>query len=860
MQGINHCVQETPHFRIYYTPGSFAEQHLAQVSGRLEHAYRLLTGLLHVDAGNASIITIYLYELLPTSEQLASHTSDDGPPAPLPANNEATASSMTSPVGKEAPPALTAGGPDGAVASSGYVLASAREIHEVYRPDAPGNDLEQLLLSVLLAIALGDQYSIPPLIKDGLLAYLNPSPDDQALGELVKAKAHHRLPSIVSLLPGPTPRTQEIYNTAAASFVSFLIHTYGENRFAQFVRQLQTDTVEDAVRRVYSRSLGQLEKAWRKTFKAVTAGGIIKFFKLSAPYLGIYRWQIVEIVIYLALSVAFTLGLARMQGILLDTALIPRDLHALLVIMGVLIGAFIFISLVLLRQTYLTAYVSESILRNMRRRMFSLVQYLHPGFFQTMQTGDILSRMTNDLDEIESAFNQTLTQGILMILTLVGAVVLIFILDWKLAILALVGMPLFLITGRYFGPATARASLECQQHLGEATSTLQENLGAQAIVKAFGLQKRVIDDYSRNLNALFRSSLRLTFLAGIFGISVNSIAYAIQLAILGVGGWFVIGGNLTVGTLFAFLALMGQIIGPVQSISNILEAIQSASGAMERVNELLKAEPTIADKPTAQKLERLSQAIRFENVDFSYAEDQEQPTLHNLNLEIPAGATVAVVGTSGSGKSTLLNLLLRFYDPQQGHVIFDSVDLQQAALDSLRGQMGIVFQDNILFNTSIRENIRLGHLEATDAEVEEAAKAAEIHELIMSMPQGYDTAVGERGDRLSGGQRQRIAIARAIIRNPSILLLDEATSALDPQTEAEINATLSRLAQRHTTVNVTHHLASTINADRIYVIDRGVLVEAGTHNELIERDGLYAKLCQEQSGASVEGQSMGAQV
>jgi ABC-type multidrug transport system fused ATPase/permease subunit len=386
---------------------------------------------------------------------------------------------------------------------------------------------------------------------------------------------------------------------------------------------------------------------------------------------------------------------------------------------------------------------------------------------------------------------------------------------------------------------------------------LQENLGAQAIVKAFGLQKRVIDDYSRNLNALFRSSLRLTFLAGIFGLSVNSIAYAIQLVVLGVGGWFVIGGNLTVGTLFAFLALMGQIIGPMQSISVILEAIQSASGAMERVNELLKAEPVIADKPSAQKLERLSQAIRFENVAFSYAQDQDQPTLRSMSLEIPAGANVALVGTSGSGKSTLLNLLLRFYDPGQGRVAFDGMDLREVTLDSLREQIGIVFQDNILFNTSIRENIRLGNLSASDVEVEAAAKAAEIHELIMSMPQGYDTVVGERGSRLSGGQRQRVAIARAIIRNPAILILDEATSALDPQTEAEIDATLHRLAQRHTTVNVTHHLASTIKADRIYVIDQGVLVESGTHSELLERGGLYAKLSQEQSGANVEGQSMG---
>ncbi|HLX58324.1 MAG TPA: ATP-binding cassette domain-containing protein, partial [Ktedonobacteraceae bacterium] len=232
----------------------------------------------------------------------------------------------------------------------------------------------------------------------------------------------------------------------------------------------------------------------------------------------------------------------------------------------------------------------------------------------------------------------------------------------------------------------------------------------------------------------------------------------------------------------------------------------------------------------------------------------DQPTLHDLNLDIPAGANVALVGPSGCGKSTTLNLILRFYDPQQGHVIFDGVDLREAALDSVRGQMGIVFQDNVLFNISIRENIRLGKLAATDAEVEDAAKAAEIHELIMSMPQGYDTVVGERGGRLSGGQRQRVAIARVILRNPAILLLDEATSALDPRTEAAINATLERIARGRTTISVTHRLPSIVTADRIYVFDRGALIEQGTHNELLQHGGLYAQLWHEQSGPGAGAQ------
>ena len=821
MQSINEQTrrtQQTPHFRIHYTAGSFAGQHLAPVSERLEHAYRILADLLGVDEAHARIIDVCLSEML-------------------------------------AGPQVNGSG--------GYVVAGSSEIHEVYRADAPGYGLERSLLQVLLAMALGNDHPLPPLIMDGLLADVTQRlddslPDPKELKELATARAQRTLPPLVSLLSGPTPDTQAIYHSAAASFVGFLIHTYGEHRFQTFVRRLQTGTAEEAVRIAYQRPLSHLEQAWHKTLKVAPPGGILRFITLSAPYLRPYWLQVTEVIFYLACSVAFSIGLAEMQGFLLDKALpSPRnphgDVHVFVVIMAVVIAAFILISLIQLRKSYVSAYVSESVLRAMRLRIFSLVQHLHPGFFQTIQTGDILSRMTNDLDEVEYAIGSVLTQGIQMILTLVVAIATIFLSNPKLALIALVATPLFFLTGRYLGPVTARASLQRQQHLAQATSTLQENLGAQALVKAFGLQQRVIGDYTGSLNTLFRSSLRLTFLSGIYGLSITSIAQAIQLTVIGIGGWLVIGNALTVGTLFAFLALLALVIGPMTGISSVIQALQQASGSMERVDELLKAQPAIANRPNAHNVPPLSDAIRFEHLAFGYSDDK--PTLRNLDMSIPAGATVALVGPSGSGKSTVLNLLLRFYDPQQGHVIFDSVDLREAALESVRGQLGIVFQDNVLFNVSIRENIRLGKLDATNAEVEEAARAAEIHDFILSMPDGYDTVVGERGSRLSGGQRQRLAIARAILRNPAILLLDEATSALDPHTEAAINATLGRLSRGRTTISVTHRLSSAVHADRIYVFDRGALREQGTHAELLQRGGLYAQLWREQTGATAEAPS-----
>src|SRR2546425_7838698 len=509
VQGIGdhtQLTQQTPHFRIHYVAGSFAGQHLALVSERLEQAYRILATVLGIDEAHAGIIDVYLSEML-AGAQMAG--------------------------------------------SGGYAKALTREIHEVYRADAPGHGLERSLLQVLLTMAFGNDHALPPLIMDGLLAYVTgrldaSSPDTKGMMELATARAHRTLPPLASLLSGPTPETQDIYHSAAASFVAFLIGTYGEQRFQTFVRRLQTGTVEEAVRSAYQRTLSQLEQAWHKTLKVAPQGSILRFITLIVPYLRPYWRQVGEVIVYLACSVAFGIGLAEMQGLLLDKALLPRNLHVLEVIMGAVIVAFIFVSLISLRKSYVSAYVSESVLRQMRLRIFSLVQNLHPGFFQTIQTGDILSRMTNDMDEVEYALGTVLTQGIQMILTLVAAITTIFLSNWQLAIIALVATPLFFLTGRYLGPALSRTSLQRQQDLAEATSTLQENLGAQALVKAFGLQQRVISDYARVLNTLFRSSLRLTFLSGIYGLSISSIAYAIQLTVIGIGSYLVIGKALSV--------------------------------------------------------------------------------------------------------------------------------------------------------------------------------------------------------------------------------------------------------------------------------------------------------------------------
>ena len=810
-------VRETPHFRIHYTARSFAEQNADLIGSRLEGAYEAITSLLGIDLRGA-LIDVYLSALVVEYE------------------------------GQR-------------LGGGGYAIPRRMQIHDVYLPDAPGDSLERSLLVLLLALAVGDDREPAPLLVDGLLAHvmrrLGSFPgDEHVMAQLAEAKGRNELPPIATLISGPAPATQDVYYAAAAGFMGFLLNTYGLDSLKTFTRELDAGLVGDhqlvgaldaAARAAYKQSIAELDKAWNKTIKAPKPAGTARFVQQSGRYLRPYKLQVAEILVYISIAVAFTIGLAKFQGLLIDKALVPRDKHALLVIMAALVAAFVIQSLASLRQSYVTAHVSESVLREMRLRMFALIQRLHPGYFQTTRTGDIISRLTSDVAAIQFALTGSMATGLRMMLTLVVALVTIFVTDWKLAAIGVAGMPLFFVSTHWLGPAAARASKERQRQLANTTNTVQENLGAQPVVKAFGLQDRMVADYADNLNTLFRASLRLTFLSGIYSLSATSVATGINLTVMGVGAWLVIGGSITIGTLVAFLALMAQVIAPVQNLSSILQGFQQASGAMDRVEEMLKVEPAIKDAPDARQIGPLSRAIQLENLSFGYTD--AQTNLCNLNFTVPAGSNVALVGPSGCGKSTILNMIMRFYDPSQGCVTFDGIDIREATLDSVRGQMGVVFQDNLLFNTSVRENIRLGHLQASDQEVEEACRAAEIHELIMSMPDGYDTVVGERGSRLSGGQRQRMAIARAILRNPAILVLDEATSALDPRTEAAINETLSRIGHGRTTISVTHRLSSVVNADRIYVLDRGSLVEDGTHDELLQREGLYAQLWQEQGGA-----------
>src|SRR5437667_6157898 len=481
--------------------------------------------------------------------------------------------------------------------------------------------------------------------------------------------------------------------------------------------------------------------------------------------------------------------------------------------------------------------------------MFSHLQRLSMDFFARAQTGNIVAHFSSDLVDIEKGLTSRLSDAVLALIGLIVNVPLLFVLEWQLALLFVAALPLIIVGTRAFTPRVSRANYQLKQDQGQLASTVHESVRAQPVVKVFGLQDSVLASFRQQLAGIARSTVRANFLTLLVGTASSLGVLLVQLVALGAGALLALHGHLTVGALVAFMSLLSSVNKDAYNLTKkVVPSFITATGGLQRIEDLLSQRPRIVDARRAQSLPRLAKEIRFEDVSFSYTGEQLQ--LNHVSFTILAGEMVAFVGPSGAGKRTILSLLARFYDVAAGAVTIDGHDLRRVTQESLRAQMGFVFQDTFLFNATIRDNIRMGKLDATTAEVEAAARAAEIHDLIMRLPRGYDTPTGELGALLSGGQRQRIAIARAIIRDPAMLILDEATSALDPATETAIMATFRRLARNRTVVAVTHRLAAIHSADRIFVGDSGRVVEDGQHDELLQRRGLYHELWGKQDHGS----------
>ena len=559
----------------------------------------------------------------------------------------------------------------------------------------------------------------------------------------------------------------------------------------------------------------------------------------------------------LLIEMGFTAAVPMSFKYLVDWAIIPKDEAMLITILAALCGGLVVTSAAGLGLDYLYARFSTGVLNDLRWKMFSHLQRLSSGFFARSEASDLVIRFSNDLSSFEHAQQQALDECAQPVLNALLSAVLLFTLDWRLGLLALLALPACLLGPRLITSRATAAGYERKQNESQTAGTVQEAIASQSVIKAFSLEKSMLARFAERLSRQAASSLRVGFLSSLIERTAFIGTLIVQVLVLGVGGYMAFHDQISLGSLAAFQALFGNFIESLAASTHYYPVLVQAGAGMNRIQDLLDESPDVADPLDAPDLPRLGQEITLEHVKFGYSPGRLN--LDDVSLTIRAGESVAFVGPSGSGKSTVLTLLTRFYEPLAGTVAMDGRDLRSASRESLRNQLGIVFQDSILFNTTIRENIRVGKPVATDAEIEGVARAAELHDVVMAMPEGYDTPVGERGGRLSGGLRQRIAIARALLRDPGVLVLDEATSALDAATEASINQALERAGRGRTVVSVTHRLAAIVNMDHIFVMDAGRLVEHGRHEELLALGGVYERLWEKQSGFSIS-ESGGASV
>ena len=524
----------------------------------------------------------------------------------------------------------------------------------------------------------------------------------------------------------------------------------------------------------------------------------------------------------------------------IDKVLMNKDIFLLNTIAVTIVIVFFIRGICFYAQTYLMSYVGQKVIIDIREAVYRKLQFLSLGYFEKRQTGTIMSYVTNDVGALQGSIIESATDFVTEMSILIGSLVLMFNLHWKLSLLTLITMPLVAKAMDLFGKKLKRTSGIMQDRAADITAVLQETISSVRVIKSFVREEYEIARFVKENYANFRAQMKNAQVMATLTPVIELIAAIGVTFLIWYGGFEVINGNLTAGALIAFLVYATNLANPIKRLSRIYGNVQKAMAAAERVFSVLDEKTDIVEKDNATELKAVIGKVDFKAVTFKYNENEV--ILKDINLEVKAGQMVAIVGPSGAGKTTIVNLLPRFYDPVAGNIYIDDVNIADVTLASLREKIGIVPQETVLFNGSIYDNILYGDLTATTEEVMAAAKAANAHDFIMQMADQYQTQIGERGSKLSGGQRQRIAIARAILKNPRILILDEATSALDTESEKLVQDALDKLMVGRTSFVIAHRLSTILQADMIIVMEKGQIVEQGSHEELLKLDGLYSGL------------------
>ncbi|SAN73988.1 SAV1866 family putative multidrug efflux ABC transporter [Staphylococcus aureus] len=531
------------------------------------------------------------------------------------------------------------------------------------------------------------------------------------------------------------------------------------------------------------------------------------------------------------------------DGVINNHALTTDEkVHHLTIAIGIALFIFVIVRppIEFIRQ-YLAQWTSNKILYDIRKKLYNHLQALSARFYANNQVGQVISRVINDVEQTKDFILTGLMNIWLDCITIIIALSIMFFLDVKLTLAALFIFPFYILTVYVFFGRLRKLTRERSQALAEVQGFLHERVQGISVVKSFAIEDNEAKNFDKKNDNFLTRALKHTRWNAYSFAAINTVTDIGPIIVIGVGAYLAISGSITVGTLAAFVGYLELLFGPLRRLVASFTTLTQSFASMDRVFQLIDEDYDIKNGVGAQPIEIKQGRIDIDHVSFQY-NDNEAPILKDINLSIEKGETVAFVGMSGGGKSTLINLIPRFYDVTSGQILIDGHNIKDFLTGSLRNQIGLVQQDNILFSDTVKENILLGRPTATDEEVVEAAKMANAHDFIMNLPQGYDTEVGERGVKLSGGQKQRLSIARIFLNNPPILILDEATSALDLESESIIQEALDVLSKDRTTLIVAHRLSTITHADKIVVIENGHIVETGTHRELIAKQGAYEHL------------------